>query len=298
MRRHICILLTCRVMAALDFTLQFKASIEDREDSQCGHIPLAAAHAIARLCTATYKRGNARFKGRETPEFVLHCCELYIRQEGMCYLTGVPMTADEPWNRPTHISIDRIDGQRGYEVGNVRLTCAWANHALCQYGDQVFYLFMCNILTKRRYAQPNSTSTPLAAPPENLLDSTTNANVLIHQSDTPYHFLLHLCQTAKVRGTRKRSQLRCPHFRTHCIDLLRHQGMCCAISGLEMTYRSSHTNPYQLAILCWSAEEGYVPGNVLLVCKWVNGAFTDRGTTATHDFLALCQSHLPNWLPT
>jgi hypothetical protein len=252
-------------------------------------VPRDAVSTIQGLCSVRYRRGMDRFKARESPAFIQHCIELYAQQDGICALTGIPMSMGEPTNRCTQMSIDRLDGKCGYEIGNIRLTCAWANHALFQYGDSVFYLFMRKILAVQ--AMPEIiTFTPLPAPSRTLLLPRSNANVRARRTHSPYHFLLHLCQTANVNKVKK-MQLRCPQFRAHCMDLLRRQGMCCSVSGLEMTIHASNMDPYQMAILCWCDEKGYISGNVSLVCTWINSAFRDRGAIATLDFLDLCKDH-------
>jgi hypothetical protein len=54
--------------------------------------------------------------------------DLYRRQGGRCALTGVPMTWDREKGRvKTNLSIDRIQSWRGYEEGNVQLTCRLVN---------------------------------------------------------------------------------------------------------------------------------------------------------------------------
>lgn len=52
---------------------------------------------------------------------------LYDQQEGLCALSGVRMTWATGKTSPTSISIDRIDGEKGYVDGNVRLVCVAVN---------------------------------------------------------------------------------------------------------------------------------------------------------------------------
>jgi hypothetical protein len=52
---------------------------------------------------------------------------LYDQQEGLCALSGVRMTWATGKTAPTSISIDRIDGKKGYVDGNVRLVCVAVN---------------------------------------------------------------------------------------------------------------------------------------------------------------------------
>jgi hypothetical protein len=52
---------------------------------------------------------------------------LYDAQEGLCALSGVRMTWATGKTSPTSISMDRIDNQKGYVEGNVRLVCVAVN---------------------------------------------------------------------------------------------------------------------------------------------------------------------------
>jgi hypothetical protein len=54
--------------------------------------------------------------------------EMFKRQNGLCALSGVPMTWGANEGRvPTHVSIDRIDSNKGYDENNVHLVCRIVN---------------------------------------------------------------------------------------------------------------------------------------------------------------------------
>lgn len=69
---------------------------------------------------------------------------LFSQQENQCALTGIPFTfihhqsgnrrRYNPWNP----SLDRIDSDKGYTKGNVRLVAVCVNLALNWYGETVF----------------------------------------------------------------------------------------------------------------------------------------------------------------
>jgi hypothetical protein len=40
------------------------------------------------------------------------------------------------------ISIDRINGHKSYEIGNVRLVCRYTNGALANTGEEMFWFFV------------------------------------------------------------------------------------------------------------------------------------------------------------
>ena len=72
------------------------------------------------------RENNANTASQLTVEAVL---EIWERQDGKCALTGVPMTHINGQGRVmTNASIDRIDTERGYEVGNIRLVCTAINY--------------------------------------------------------------------------------------------------------------------------------------------------------------------------
>lgn len=55
---------------------------------------------------------------------VEHLYELYEQQSGRCAVTAVKMThRRHPNFFDTNISMDRIDSNGGYDIGNVRLVC-------------------------------------------------------------------------------------------------------------------------------------------------------------------------------
>jgi len=53
--------------------------------------------------------------------------EIYDQQEGCCALSGVSMTWAGGKTTPTSISVDRIDNEKDYVHGNVRLVCMCVN---------------------------------------------------------------------------------------------------------------------------------------------------------------------------
>ena len=64
--------------------------------------------------------------------------ELFCIQRGRCALTGLPMDLYSILRPTWSISIDRIDGDRGYSRDNVRLTTLWANNLRLNTEDEIF----------------------------------------------------------------------------------------------------------------------------------------------------------------
>jgi hypothetical protein len=77
--------------------------------------------------------------------------DIYNTQKGRCALTNVLMSAES--SSQDSVSIDRIDGSKGYVLGNVRLTTRFANLARSGLGDKAFHEFMQKLL--RDYVPPN-----------------------------------------------------------------------------------------------------------------------------------------------
>jgi len=67
--------------------------------------------------------------------------EIYFKQQGRCKLSKKPLDfkSGTQWMKNAYkASIDRIDNNKGYIKGNVRLLCHWVNNAKSTYSDAVF----------------------------------------------------------------------------------------------------------------------------------------------------------------
>lgn len=74
-----------------------------------------------------------------------YLAELWINQNGKCSLTGQWLdhssgTLDN--KNPYRTSVDRIDNNKGYVKGNVRLLTHWANNAKSTWSDSIFKTFV------------------------------------------------------------------------------------------------------------------------------------------------------------
>jgi hypothetical protein len=74
-----------------------------------------------------------------------YLAELWINQHGKCALTGQWLdhasgTPDD--KNPYRTSVDRIDNNKGYVKGNVRLLTHWANNAKSTWSDSIFETFV------------------------------------------------------------------------------------------------------------------------------------------------------------
>ena len=73
------------------------------------------------------------YSERRSSVFLQHILETYNAQRGRCAISGQPLQRPMAYTEcdPRFFcSIDRINNDRGYEVGNVRLTLQWINHAM------------------------------------------------------------------------------------------------------------------------------------------------------------------------
>lgn len=118
---------------------------EERICSECGEVYIAVVNK-QRFCSAKCQGRDAerrysikheslhqhirvllRYKGREglTSDFIM---ALYEKQNGLCALSGIPLTWDAKKGRVlTNLSIDRIDSSKGYDADNVQLVCRIVN---------------------------------------------------------------------------------------------------------------------------------------------------------------------------
>ncbi len=67
---------------------------------------------------------------------------------GICPMTGVPMLKTSNGNNPFMMSIDRLDPEKGYIKGNIRLVNLWYNMTRRNWGDH-FTFDMCQRVIAR-----------------------------------------------------------------------------------------------------------------------------------------------------
>lgn len=63
----------------------------------------------------------------ENPATLDDLMEIWDRQEGKCAASGLPMTWAQGGLKPTSITLDRIDPEKGYSASNLRLLCYAVN---------------------------------------------------------------------------------------------------------------------------------------------------------------------------
>jgi hypothetical protein len=92
--------------------------------------PAGAARYLAADARNSTKARNNRGRG--------HVCDLTKDDEaviakiianGKCQITGLPFSLDPTPGNPFRPSLDRIDGTKGYSLGNIAVLCHFVNNA-------------------------------------------------------------------------------------------------------------------------------------------------------------------------
>jgi hypothetical protein len=109
-----------------------------------------ARHWTKRLVDATQNRHKVRWEEAYdlTPEYLQG---LYDQQDGRCAWLGIPLRTElgGSFRHPNQVSLDRVDGRKGYTRDNVLLVCQAANLARCDAPMEVFEDFILSIKRAR-----------------------------------------------------------------------------------------------------------------------------------------------------
>jgi hypothetical protein len=84
----------------------------------------------------------------DNPVTLEELLKMFHDQHGMCALSGITMTWQRGRIRPTSLSIDRIDSDRGYSADNVRLVCHAINTFRGQMSDDFMFEMASAIVAK------------------------------------------------------------------------------------------------------------------------------------------------------
>ena len=94
---------------------------------------------LKNLCT----KAKGRTKNFELTDVDL--LTLWEQQKGLCAYTKLPLLAAA--NQLNTVSLDRIDSNVGYVVGNIQLVCAAVNKMKQEYAEEAFLMF-CHLVTQ------------------------------------------------------------------------------------------------------------------------------------------------------
>jgi hypothetical protein len=89
----------------------------------------------------TNSKKRAQLMGWRYDLDLRYMAKIWLAQRGECCVTGVLMNFETgSVNVRNHLacSIDRLNSNRGYIKGNVRLLTHWANNAINTWDDQLF----------------------------------------------------------------------------------------------------------------------------------------------------------------
>ena len=134
---------TCRVCGEVKLLVEFYNKHNDCKDctkkavarNKIGYVPLherSVQSRLKNLCT------KAKLS---TKEFSLTPSDLSViweKQKGRCAYTKLPLLATA--NQFNTVSLDRIDSDVGYVVGNIQLVCAAINKMKQEYTEDLFVL--------------------------------------------------------------------------------------------------------------------------------------------------------------
>ncbi len=90
-------------------------------------------------------RGGARNRGIVFNIIKEDIVELWEKQKGLCFYTGVSMIKELKTNSPYQVSLDRKDSSLGYEKDNIVLCCQSINFAKSDFSNDMFMLFIKDI---------------------------------------------------------------------------------------------------------------------------------------------------------
>lgn len=90
---------------------QRKTASKHKDWKGCGKIYHTFFHVIER---------NARRRGIDVEITINDIWELYLKQRGICALSGLPIGFGERSKHPSTASLDRIDSSKGYTKDNIQ----------------------------------------------------------------------------------------------------------------------------------------------------------------------------------
>jgi len=85
-------------------------------------------YGLSHLLRSGRKKERNIARGIEFAITQAYLRSLLVAQKGLCPLTGVKLRFGSGLDL-SNVSLDRLDGKKGYVEGNVRLVCWWTNLA-------------------------------------------------------------------------------------------------------------------------------------------------------------------------
>ena len=138
----------CAKVVSYEYYLKNSVSIQQRVSKYSKrYVPKHTRDIDSRLRNLWIKA-----KSRTNKEFnitEMDVQDLWSKQDGKCAYSKLPMSAAS--NQLYTVSIDRIDSDIGYVVGNIQLVCAAVNRMKQEFTHDVF-LTLCNLITQNNTA--------------------------------------------------------------------------------------------------------------------------------------------------
>lgn len=94
------------------------------------------------------KKKWAEAKGREFSIDIEYIWRLYVKQNKVCALSGLPLDFDKQTENGM-VSIDRIDNNKGYVKGNIQLLHKDVNYMKWTY-EQSHFINLCKLIAKNK----------------------------------------------------------------------------------------------------------------------------------------------------
>lgn len=137
-----------------------KTCTTDRQRKQ--HRALDKESMLHKCLNSRFLAARDRAKRHNIPfNITLEYLEnLWKEQQGLCALSGIPMTFELKIGRThTNLSIDKIDREKGYILGNVQLVCMACNQIKSDLSDEEVYYFCKSIVNQYENKNKESTTT-------------------------------------------------------------------------------------------------------------------------------------------
>lgn len=175
--------------------------------------------------------------------------DLWNKQEGKCYLTGIKMDNISYSRSLKNVSIDQIEAGKGYTIDNIALCCESINMAKMQMSKNDF-------IKQLKLAGENI---------KNKLYENIDKLDLPEINNDCKKYLLTLFNNKKIKNKIGVENI---------INLWKKQNGKCAITGIDMTYEKNSNikfrNPTNISVDKINPKLGYTLDNIHLTCLWAN----------------------------
>lgn len=110
-------------------------------------------YALLKVLQVRFLAARDRAKRKNLPFNITkeYIKELWDKQNGKCAISGIDMTFEQCNGRiPTNVSIDQINPNEGYVIGNIQLVCMAVNQFKSDLNMEEVYMFCENIIKNKK----------------------------------------------------------------------------------------------------------------------------------------------------